>query len=311
MMLKTWKRILTGVNLLLAIGCVLAGLTVGRQVLQAKENLKTEVSAPPAVPQDISTPPTRPPVDHYRIISDRQLFGNPPKDLPDGKSPRTLSEKEIASLPKTSLQLSLKATVAFDDPAYSFAIIEDLKTRKQDLYKVGSKIADAEVIGIYPDKVVLKRGEKEEVLLLFDENTFSMSSSGKEKSSSADTGSKPKPSKVKPSKVSENKWVIKGEEITEAAKMAPDVLKQANITPYQPSGNIEGFKVDNIVPGSLYEQYGLKNGDVIKSVNGEPIDGLDKAISVGQKLLSGGVDSVTVEIERNGGTVTLNYDIKR
>ena len=309
-MAKTWKRVLIGVNFLLVTGCIISGVFVGRQILQAKEDFNSEVLVLPSNIDDTSKPATRPPFDYYRIISDRQLFGAPPKNLPEGS--KTLSEKEIANLPKTSLQLSLKATVAFEDPKFSFAIIEDLKTRKQELYKIGNKIADAEVVSIYPDKVVLKRADKEEVLILFDEEKLAASSAGKGKSSAADTSSKSKPAEiVKPSKVSENKWVIKGDEINQAVKAAPQVLSQANIAPYQPSDKVEGFKIDNIQAGSLYEQYGLKNGDVIKRVNGEVIDGLDKAISLGQKFLSEGVSSVAVEIERGGSIVTLNYDIKR
>ncbi|MBI3990844.1 MAG: hypothetical protein HY350_01720 [Candidatus Omnitrophica bacterium] len=309
-MLNAWKRVLISLNFLLLAGCIVSGVLVGRQALQAKEAYKVSPVARTIIVEEPAAPLTRPPIDYYKIITDRQIFGVPSKE-PEPDSGKTLTEKDIANLPKTPLQVSLKATIVFDNPALSFAIIEDLKTRKQDIYKIGEKVIDAEIISIYSDKVVLRRGGKDEILLLFDENVFSTSFTGKPKDP-AITSVKPKPAgMVKPEKASENKWVIESSKIAEAVKASPDILSQANIAPYQPSGTVEGFKIDNIQPGSLYEEYGLKNNDVIKRVNGEVIDSMEKAIALGQKLISGGSTTVTVEIEREGSVVTLNYDIKR
>jgi general secretion pathway protein C len=41
---------------------------------------------------------------------------------------------------------------------------------------------------------------------------------------------------------------------------------------------MDGFELGEIKPGSVIEQLGLKNGDVIQSVNGEKLDSLAAAI---------------------------------
>jgi type II secretory pathway component PulC len=63
----------------------------------------------------------------------------------------------------------------------------------------------------------------------------------------------------------------------------PELLESASAVPrYRDTGNgqrvIEGFEVDRIKKGSVVEQMGLLNGDVILELNGEPLDGLPSVI---------------------------------
>jgi len=63
----------------------------------------------------------------------------------------------------------------------------------------------------------------------------------------------------------------------------PELLESASAMPrYRDQGNgqrvIEGFEIDRIKKGSVVEQMGLVNGDVILELNGEPLDGLPSVI---------------------------------
>lgn len=74
------------------------------------------------------------------------------------------------------------------------------------------------------------------------------------------------------------------------------------------TGEINGFRVLDMQPGSIYEQLGLQRMDVIKGVNGEPVDSIQKAMEMYNTLKNG--SQVKLQIERGGKTDTFTYDIK-
>ena len=53
---------------------------------------------------------------------------------------------------------------------------------------------------------------------------------------------------------------------------------------------------------------GLRNGDVLRSVDGQEIRSVDDALRLYENLKNS--DSVTVELERRGRNRTINYNIR-
>lgn len=88
----------------------------------------------------------------------------------------------------------------------------------------------------------------------------------------------------------------------------PVLLTQARAIPHQTNGKPDGFLIQEIVPGSLYDQAGLKNGDVIRKVNGQPITRPEQGIKLFQSLRN--ANGIDLEIARNGVTRTVHFDIR-
>jgi len=87
-----------------------------------------------------------------------------------------------------------------------------------------------------------------------------------------------------------------------AAQMrTPDFLRQATVVPV----NGGGFQVRQIQAGSIYQKLGLHSGDVIKSINGQPVRTAEDAIRLYQQLPT--LNSVQMEIVRNGSPQNLYY----
>jgi general secretion pathway protein C len=87
----------------------------------------------------------------------------------------------------------------------------------------------------------------------------------------------------------------------------PEFLSQALMVPNAGGG----FLVREIQPGSVYEKLGVRTGDVIRSVNGQPINNMDEVMKLYQQL--GGIDklgSVAIEVTRGGRTESLQYNIE-
>ena len=73
-------------------------------------------------------------------------------------------------------------------------------------------------------------------------------------------------------------------------------------------GKSLGFRVFNIRSGSLFERMGLKNGDVIQSVNGTTLDDPSRALALLDEVQS--ADEITVDLLRDDHPNTLTYSIR-
>jgi hypothetical protein len=88
----------------------------------------------------------------------------------------------------------------------------------------------------------------------------------------------------------------------------PELLSSARATPrYRKTGfgqsSIDGFEIDQIRQSSVVEQMGLKNGDVILELNGQPLDSLASAIRLfGQAQ---GMAQSRMTVLRNGQRITF------
>lgn len=84
----------------------------------------------------------------------------------------------------------------------------------------------------------------------------------------------------------------------------PEFLGQATIVPNAGGG----FLVRELQPGSIYEKLGLRPGDVIRTVNGQPVSSMDDVMRLYQQF--GSADRVQVDVQRGGRSESLYYDMR-
>ena len=88
----------------------------------------------------------------------------------------------------------------------------------------------------------------------------------------------------------------------------PKLLSQARVVPHFSQGKSDGFVIGEIVPNSLYQQIGLKNGDVIRKVNGQAVTNAEQAMQMYQALQN--ASAIDLELERNGSILPIHYVIQ-
>src|SRR5262249_21671652 len=85
-----------------------------------------------------------------------------------------------------------------------------------------------------------------------------------------------------------------------------ELLSQARILPKYENGQMQGLQISQIKPGSLYEQLGMQEGDVVTTCNGNAINAPDQAAAAMNALSSGSVTCDGVGANGQPFTRTLN-----
>ena len=213
---------------------------------------------------------------------------------------------------RSSLPLQLVATMEFEDPDLSYATVYDSEAGRAGLYARGDAVrAEVVVMGITQGVLHLRNHSQLEYLEL---------GQAPPKPTTAPT-TMPTPTDKPPAT---NDREIEGAEeaincdgdsctvdraFVESLMANPAQLtKQARIVPSQKDGETRGYKLYGIRRGTLPKLLGFKNGDMLKSVNGEDLNSIDKAMGLYTKLRR--ASNLTVEVERKGKTVTKEITIK-
>ncbi len=105
----------------------------------------------------------------------------------------------------------------------------------------------------------------------------------------------------------ENRWLISRNEIEKARGDLNQLLKSARFQPKIVQGVTQGFLVRSVRSKSLLAQLGIKRGDLIKEVNGVPLDSPEKALQVFQQLRE--AKKVSVNLLRKGKPLTYSYEV--
>ncbi len=239
---------------------------------------------------DIVVPRKEIPFSSFNTIMQRNLFGTK-EDIP-----QTDKLEKLDKLEKTSLDIALLGTVAGKEKT-AYAVIKEKNNGKQGLYKIGDSIQNAIIKLILRGKVVLSLGGNDEIL------TMEESSSSKDKKMPRSRKSRNRFPTARSSNITVNRA-----ELEESLNDITSLMTQARIRPHLKRGRSDGFSVSRIKSGSIFSKLGIRNGDVIKKINGNAIREPDDVMLLYEQLTSS--DDVSVDIERRGRVKTLNYNFR-
>ena len=256
---------------------------------------------------------TAPSWSDRQVILDRNVFAS--STLAPTSDPNAA---EAENLEATKLPLSLLGTAASQEPRFAWAAIQDRGSRSTLVVGIGGSIEDkATVVRIERQRVVLlEDGVHRE--LAFEENELKPRLAGAiappagpasgpaaRRAQAMAKAAERRQARVQ--QVSENNFQMPPEDVQAVMNNPADLLSQARILPKYDQGQMRGVQVSQIKPGSLFEQMGLQEGDLVTSVNGVAIDSPEQSALVLQQLSSGGPIEVGI-VGANGqpSTKTLN-----
>jgi general secretion pathway protein C len=205
--------------------------------------------------------------------------------------------------PLTSASLKLIGTIVLSDPKYSVATIQ----RGADSVAVqkGDNMSGVgEVYEIRQGRVcfVVGTGALQFIDMPSDMIEFNQAPLPVSKPSA-----KFAPSLPGIEQVSETEFAISRDALNKKLE-DPLLLTEALAMPYRPDGELKGFKIASIKPGSVYESLGVQVGDIVSGVNGEPMNSVAKAQELFVSLRT--QDRISITFNRNGQDVTQTYTIR-
>jgi general secretion pathway protein C len=112
-------------------------------------------------------------------------------------------------------------------------------------------------------------------------------------------------------KESDTNFAITRSDLEMQMNNLPELLTQARAVPnILPSsgGKVDGFLIVDIQENSIFRKLGISPGDVIKGVDGEPLDSPAKAMELYNGLKN--KTTLRLQIDRNGKTETFTYNIR-
>jgi len=225
------------------------------------------------------------PLSYYQPIVERNLF-NTNKDA-DSK-PVSI---KIETLKPTELKLKLWGTVS-GLGGQTYAVIEEAKSRQQNLYKVGDAVQNATVKMVFREKVILSVNGQDEVLEI-------------EEIRGRSTGRR---APLTAAKSRRQSITLKRSQIENSVKNVNELMKQVKIRPHTENGQAAGLMLSSIQRGSIFRRMGLRSGDVITGVNGSNLVSVDDALKLYENMKSS--SNMSIEIKRRGRNRTIDYNIE-
>ena len=291
------KRLFLLIDLLLIALAVYLGVKGTYSLLTSRlDTLPSITMAPDSVSAETKAQVL--PFSSFRSIAQRNLFHT------TTGSEKTSQEIVLDNLEETELKLRLWSTVA-GEPEVSFAIIEDQKTRKQNVYTIDDTVQNATLKMILSDKVVLSVSGKDEILEL--EKRSATSTSASMRSSTTIASVSTTAGATTTIATSERRISLSRAQVDSAMENLTDLMGQISIQPHSEDG-VEGLALSNIQANSIFRRMGLRNGDVLTAVDGEALTSVDQAYKLYEDLKSS--DTASLDINRSGRSTTYQYRIR-
>ena len=282
------KALLAGILLYVAVAVIVTPLYLGRSLKPRPADGDERGLEPASVERQSRTP------TDLSAIVENDLFAGavaPASQI----DPRSSGSPNVMSA-EEELGLKLIGAIAGDSDT-SRAVIQNKATGVALPYKIGDMAGAATVESIESDRVVVRHAGKRKVLPL---------------QSGAVSPAKGRSSESKPQSTESTAKRAAAEQqpAPKRSQMGyvEEVFHKAKIEPYVRNGRTEGLKITGLESTPLTDLFGLKNGDVVQTVNGQNLTSKQKAFQVLQKAKM--QSKLQIQVLRDGKAKELSLDLQ-
>ena len=213
------------------------------------------------------------------------------RDLLKTETPAEIRDPVDLPAPKaTELKLKLWGTVTDESNRQTYAVIEDLETRRQALYRPGALIQNATVKRVTRGAVILRVAGRDEVLKM------ARRPPGESDGTNLD-----------PDEPYEKTIVLDRSLFEQAIRNVSYSMNPAGLTRYTENDQYAGLLITTLWPNSLLRLLGLRNGDVLTLVAGEPVVSVQDVVTIFEDLRFAA--NKVVHVKRQNRFQMLTYDV--
>jgi general secretion pathway protein C len=217
-------------------------------------------------------------------------------------------QMEAAAAPETRLNLKLRGVFSSEDKDIARAIIADAKGEDES-YAIGDEVPGGAILNdIFEDRVILERNGQLETLKLPMESVPGETTTAMGRATPSPRGIPGRaPAQTIDTATADTSQILR--HYRDALINDPQsVMGLVRVQPYNKDGKLEGYRIRPGQDRQLLTKFGLRSGDIVKSVNGVPMDNPIKALEILRDLST--ASSVTVDIERNGAPRSFTFQIQ-
>ena len=293
------ERYVVALNFLLIAGCA---YFAARAVNDLVARHLIVIPPPPHIAAT-EHPPVQLSRDDYDLVVQRDVFN----EVKVVAAPAPAPPAQPAA-PDLHVKLIGTSHLSWTKP---FAILEDNNTHDQAVYQLGDQIPDAgQLVAVERNRVTIDHnGTRINLDIPTDQQP--------------DTGmaQAPVPIPMVPMmpprfgrfgrdvrRIGPNEYAIERAALERNLQNMGQLFTQMRAIPDMQDGKSDGFKLSEVVPGSLFQQMGLHNGDVVNSIGGQDLSDPTQAIALLNGLRT--ASSLSITVMRHGRPVELQYQIQ-
>ncbi len=206
----------------------------------------------------------------------------------------------------SDLKVVLLATMVADPPEYSSALIAEEKGGDGALgYGIGaSLLGEGEIVRIEPRKVYIKRHNGSIEFISMEQGQSYV-----KETPAKGPGKGEEPGEEGVTKEGPNKFIVDQELVEKLMENPEQLYSQVRATPHKgPDGGVDGYRLSGIRRNSVFYKLGIKNGDVVHTVNGKTLDSMSSAMTAYNSLQA--EKNFTFEVTRRNKRETFEYEVR-
>ena len=235
-------------------------------------------------------------VEDYSVLVAHNIFGISDISSLEDKTSDVDEPDNVVILAGEELNSELIGTIC-GNALVSRAIIKNTKNNQLGMYKIGQNIAGARIKSIEEDAVILLHNGQRKMLMLNrfgEDNAHALLS----------------PVVGETGKVASIDSPVKQPLDETLSKMSDleTILTKASIEPYLVNDQVEGLRISDLNELPMAKTFGLKEGDIVRRVNGQQLTSKQKAFQVFKKARSEA--TMNLELISDGQTREMSFTLR-
>ena len=115
-------------------------------------------------------------------------------------------------------------------------------------------------------------------------------------------------SKLELKKLGPGKFEVSRAEVQQTMENPAQFFSQMRALPHFVNGKTDGFAISQVAPGSVFDQLGLQNGDLLTSIDGQPVTNPMQAMSLIQAVKT--ASAIDLTVNRGGTPTSVHLDLR-
>jgi general secretion pathway protein C len=115
-------------------------------------------------------------------------------------------------------------------------------------------------------------------------------------------------SKLQLRKLGPGKFEVSRAEVQQTMENPAEFFSQMRAMPHFVNGKTDGFSISQVAPGSVFDQLGLQNGDMVTSIDGQPVTNPMQAMGLMQAMKT--QSAIDLTVNRGGQPTSVHLDLR-